>query len=227
MIGTTTCGSGRAPVTTCTHTPLPSVVAATLTFMTQFARIGTPPQEFDDIRVNSLAAFRCESCNGEYPNTDQFLRIQDGHRLCMNCYWPMNKRMKDEARADAAIEAGQAYADNLAATQERIALAPNYSLLDGVSVLEGITFGTPTSSYPTPITLTAGGAGVAITGVGVGFLSSDTLTCSNTNVTFTTPVIATSQLSFTSAISASGATPRGDYDILFNGNRFTKAIKVR
>lgn len=193
-------------------------------------RIPHPPQEFEEERLAALTNFRCQRCTERYPNTPEFLVIQDGIRLCRpNCAFDHSPSEWDMIHANAIVEATELDSAYVKAYTDQLANAPNWSLMDGVSALTSLDFtvaGRPTS-YPDPIPLVPGGSGVAVTGGGIGFTSADTLTFSNVNISATTPSIAADQTSFTTTISASSPCPFGDYALLFNGNTYPKAIRVR
>jgi hypothetical protein len=195
-------------------------------------RTAHAPQEFEEERLAALTNFRCEKCLGRYPNTPQFLVIQDGARLCRpNCAFDHSKSEWDVIAANAIRDATAMDTAYVKEYSEQLANAPNWSLMDGVSALTDITFTIDDidQSYPTPIPLSPGGS-IVIGGNGIGFTSADTITFSGAGslyLSISTPSISTDQTSFTTTITADTLCPLGDYDLLFNASIYRNAVRVR
>lgn len=190
-------------------------------------RPSTPAALYDEERLSSdvLADFRCERCQGRYPNTPEFLVVQDGAKLCrVNCAYRESPSEREILRQEGTIETAQLTADAITGAAQLYAKAGNWSLMDGVSAITSVVSGTTT--YPAPIAISPGGS-VPITATGIAFTIADVISYSTGGLSNNTPTISPDQTSMTFTVTASGALALGDYDLLFNGTRFPKMFRVR
>lgn len=189
--------------------------------------ISTPAATFDEERLSSdlLADFRCERCLGRYPNTTEFLVVQDGAKLCRpNCAYREAPSERELLRQEATIDAAQQTSDAVFGAAELFGKAAVWSLMDGVSAVTAITSGL--TRYPQPIALHLGGTAPIVLS-GVLLSAADTISFSNSNLTIGVVAYAPDQTSASFTVTAGGLIPLGDYDFFYNGTRFPKAFSVR
>lgn len=179
--------------------------------------------EAERLAPGQYADFRCERCLDRFPFSQ--LVVHDGHKLNRACAFREAPSERELLATEAYSDAADLYAQTVQRTADLQSKASNWSLMDGVSAISRIAGGGLV--YPQPIPLHPGGASVSLLLTGVAFSPADVLTYSVAGLSNSVPVISTNQTLMAFNVSASGLTPPGDYDFLFNGNRFPKAFQVR
>jgi hypothetical protein len=176
------------------------------------------PDLYRDTRFR-VGKFACDLCGGEFPITHMML--QSGLHVGAMCCWEWNGGSvdRDLTRAMASIRAAELSAKEL--TPPMKDGDPYY----GVEEVPAQSFVATIS--PNPVTLTRGGAPVAVTLVGNNFAATDTIAYGATGITNASAPVLASDLLRTLSVQASALTTISTYSFTFNGTVWPNVFDVR
>jgi hypothetical protein len=187
--------------------------------------VGTPSYLFDEERLSpaNLTDFRCDKCLARWPLSQHV--FQDGLHVCKpNHAVEATKDERDVQRAKDDARCAALDAEEEAEAARLLAEAPNWSLMEGVPLVESIAAGAV--AYPEPFALAPGGA-VAVTVTGYNLTSTDVIEYSTLSLSHGSVVISGDQTAATFTVTAHPAIVRSDYDFLYNGARYPRAFRIR
>lgn len=174
-----------------------------------------PEAQYGHLR-NKVNWAVCDKCGWEWP--ENLLNERDGRKVCPNhSTYKETERMRDarfKKAADRVVRQKE--------PQPKWPYSPEFR-----------SAAAPEKLSPSKVSLLRGGAGVALTVTGRNLSAADTITSTSVDVTFagaTPTAIDAETFGNTLTVTLQAANPaavRGDFDLIYNGNTFPKAIEVR
>lgn len=164
-----------------------------------------------------VGKFFCDLCSTAFPV--DHMRVQSGLRVGVMCCYESDggELERDNRRATASIIAARLSAKELTPPMhngEYYPGAPDICMTQ--SGVSGIS--------PSPVVLIRGGAAVAVTVTGFGFLAADTFTYGAAGITDNSAPSLASATEWDLSVHASGAMAAGLYSLTYNTTALWQAV---